>query len=295
MYHTNARGGLFALLGRPRRDTSTTWVDEVSNPLPLTVALLYARHRASGGGGLTPAELLRDLGALWQGDARDLPPSISYLRAFPALFVTEYGVRPNSRPVGLHPQCIRLSPKALALAGAGVSAAGSAASSPAPPQPPSPAAARALLAATPLHWLPALTSTPCPLTWGPAIEGLLEEQGQGPSRRLPLHALLASIQALALERGLPLPPSSAHWFVLSPHPSYARLRPLWGEQVQPPADLTAPRANSGVAAVELVAQGSTALQEDLEALAVLAQQCRARRAQGSWGGAGPASHVSGTK
>ena len=282
-YFAASRGPLFALIGRPRRDSASTWVDDVSNPLPLTVALLLARHRASPGAGVTPLDLLRDLGALWPGDGRDKPGTIAFLRSFPALFTTTYEHRPGSR--GLHPHLIRLSPAALALATA-------AAGSPPPPacryssSPALSPEARALLQATPLHWLPVLTPSPCADTWGPLLEGLLAAEGHPPTGRMALPALLPRIQALALAQGLAMPPNSAHWFALSPHPRYARIRPLWDEQLGLQAEQQQQqaagrlRANRGLVAVELAPLGCTALQEDLQALAELAEQARARRGLG---------------
>ena len=313
------RGPHFALIGRPAREPSPGWVDGVCSPLPLTVALLLARHLRSGGGGMTPIELLRDLKALWPGDEADRPSKIHFLNAFPALFVTEYEARPKNKGQ-LHPSCVRLSQTALGLAeAAAAAAAAAAAGAPAPPAPapaagggatpalqrlaralppepshalspslapaaPDPAAARALLAALPLQWLPTLSPSPCAATWGPLLTDLLQRHGSGPARRLPLKALLRLVQDTALARRLPLPPSlSSHWVTLSPSPSYARLRLLWVEQVSAEELLALGdgKSSGGVVAVELVEEGRTALQEDLEALARMAAQCRARRGAAS--------------
>jgi hypothetical protein len=295
------------LLQRPLSDSPTPDVELANNPLPFTVGLLLKKHRASPGSGLSPSELLRDLGSLWPGDARDLPSSISYLRAFPALFTVELERRPAA---GLHPKLIRLSPAALELASspprAGVAsrtdgqilpslgdAALALGASRLPDE------ARALLAATPLHWLPSTTSAPCPATWGPLLIELLTREGQGPSRRMQLHTLLPCIQTLALRKALPLPPNTAHWFALTPHAPFARIKPVWEEEMDRSASSSsvhsaavgaaqqmtyaaaaqaAAAARAQLTAVELVPEGSTALDEDISALARLAEQVRLRAA-----------------
>ena len=222
-----------------------------SDPHVLTTALLF--HAASPDAHPV-SELMRDLAVLWgDDDPRSRPASPSFLAQFPALFTVAGG---KAACVGFTPAAaahLRASP----LGGARVEALLAAGCWP-------PRAAH-LLRATPLQWLPARTFTPDDALFGPLLEELLRDAGGA----LPVAQLLRRVQAVALERGLPLPQNRGGWFLFSPHPAYARLRPLWKVHGDPRAELTV-----------ALSKGS-ALEEDICALRALAEEVRRKERLGA--------------
>ena len=71
-----------------------------------------------------------------------------------------------------------------------------------------------------------------PAVYGPILEQVLAEAGGFLAPR----ALTLRLQLAALARGVRLPPSGVNWFILSAHPAYARLRPVWSAAARASAD-----------------------------------------------------------
>jgi hypothetical protein len=46
-----------------------------------------------------------------------------------------------------------------------------------------------------------------------------------------VHDVLSAVQAEAFANNLPFPPHAAAWFALSSEPLYARIRPVWSEEI----------------------------------------------------------------
>ena len=298
-YHSSSHGAMFAYIGRSRSDVSVDWVDETSNPLPLTVALLYRAHCLAalgqqsscvprGSSGLSPAALLQKLCALWGGDPRDLPRSTNFTRSFPYLFHLEYGLQGGPsleklkalRPHTKSPRAllaINLTSEALALVSEPVKKSSEAAvkerlrKKSIRDQGVWSSEALSLLSSTSLYWLPRLTSCPCADTWGPIIREILEREGVGGAKRMLMEPLLLSIGREAIKRSLPLPPNNVAWFALSPHPSFSRLRVLWEEQTR---GGVLGKSNRGPVAIELLPEGMTFLHECIDTLRDMASKIR---------------------
>ncbi len=64
---------------------------DASDALPLSVAILAraAAESPARCGALDPARFMQLLRDLWGGDARDVPPSIAFLRSFPTVFALD--------------------------------------------------------------------------------------------------------------------------------------------------------------------------------------------------------------
>lgn len=67
--------------------------------------------------------------------------------------------------------------------------------------------------------------------WAAVIVSILVAHGEGATRRLDLHALRGHLRDAAVARGWPPPPHEIEWFAFSPLPEFARVRPVWMEQV----------------------------------------------------------------
>ena len=260
------------------------------DPLPLTVALLYRawlqhqrRPVSPHAGALSTPALMAELYALWGGDPRARPASASFLRGYPALFSVAEASRAaassSPTPAPVTPPLAALVPRALALACS------------CPPggqrtedllkQGCWPPRAVALLRATPLAWLPTITNAPNPSVWGPILASLLEARGAGDARRLPVAELLAAAQEVAVERCLPLPPWSLQWFLLSPAPEFARLRPVWGSGGGGGRGGGRGEGKGKKTAVAVELAAGSVLEEDIAALSALAAGVRAREGGGA--------------
>jgi hypothetical protein len=220
-------------------DESTEAV-EASDPLPLAVAIL-ARSAAKAPpshAGVDPARFMQLLRDLWGGDARAAPSSVSFLRAFPSIFALDiehrsYGTRgPPASASALNEtrffaiDTVRLT---SAAADRAALAAASASSRKTPRIPPGawPPAAVALLSGFDAALLPRTTQRPSAKVWAPLLERILRERGN----RVAVHDVLSAVQAEAFANNLPFPPHAAAWFALSAEPLYARIRPVWSEEI----------------------------------------------------------------
>ena len=81
-----------------KRSTMEGFCIDSADPLPLAVAIL-ATHAAETATPLNPARLMQLLRDMWCGDARDVPSSIAFLRAYPTVFALDVAHRRPPPPL----------------------------------------------------------------------------------------------------------------------------------------------------------------------------------------------------
>jgi hypothetical protein len=241
-----------------------------SDVVRLAVTLLR-----KAGGSLHPAILMQRMqaaraapGASMQGTSTSgaastsssiarLPAGINFARMYPAVFAVEW--EEVAAPAGgaggktRNARAIRLLPAASGLVGRPPAAAAAAAAG-------GPAAAVAQPPSTPP---PVVERTDAPEAgvWGPIIE----EEAAAAGGFLPISDVRTKLQGAALRRGLPLPPAGLQWFLMTPHPAYARLLPVW-------APRTAKDGVPQVEGVRLLPPGQDVLAHEFAQLRKLAEE-----------------------
>jgi len=268
----SARFFRFALSPRFSRPAASLGALDPCDPHVLAVALLHrwGLRRAAPAGAPPPllekSELMREMALLWGGGTRHLPASSrAFIPLFPALFAHSGGSGDkHNSPGGVRLTAAAAARLRTAGAPGGPRVEALLAAGCWPPR------AVALLRATPLEWLPPpVRGAPDPAAFGPLVERTLARAGG----ELPMGVLLRAVQEAALEAGLPLPVLShaAHQFVFSPHPAYARLRPL--HRSEPGG-----RDGGQVTRFLVALTKGPSLDEDVEELRALAEAVRGREA-----------------